>query len=148
MAKYYDLNSVCLVGRLAADPVMRETRDGKSVADLRVAVANGDDDATVWVDVTAWDKTADAVGRYCQKGSRVGITGRLTLDTWQDKETGQSRTKLRVTANTVQFLTERPRDDDDRGRDERPSKHKEEPARGRAGGHPLKDYGLDDETPF
>lgn len=105
------LNVVAIMGRLAADPQMRQTQSGKSVASFRVAVDRGRKDAngqnqTDWLDVVAWDKTADFVSRYFPKGSMVAVTGRLQSRNYQDKN-GNNRTAIEIVANQVSFCGEK-----------------------------------------
>jgi single-strand DNA-binding protein len=142
--KYYDTNSVILIGRIGSDPGELRHAGEHPVCDLRLAVSDGD--KTCWVDVTCWRQTAQFVADYCRKGHRVCVRGRLTMDEWNDKESGQKRSKIKVTADGVQMLTEK---GEDGGRDERPAREPERrPVRDNGGGSPLKDYGLDDDAPF
>lgn len=105
------LNVVAIMGRLAADPQMRQTQSGKSVASFRVAVDRGRKDAngqnqTDWLDVVAWDKTADFVSRYFPKGSMIAVTGRLQSRNYQDKN-GNNRTAIEIVAQNVSFCGEK-----------------------------------------
>ena len=105
------LNVVAIMGRLAADPQMRQTQSGKSVASFRVAVDRGRKDAngqnqTDWLDVVAWDKTSDFVSRYFSKGSMISVTGRLQSRNYQDKN-GNNRTAIEIVANQVSFCGEK-----------------------------------------
>ena len=105
------LNVVAIMGRLAADPQMCQTQSGKSVASFRVAVDRGRKDAngqnqTDWLDVVAWDKTADFVSRYFSKGSMIAVTGRLQSRNYQDKN-GNNRTAIEIVANQVSFCGEK-----------------------------------------
>jgi single-strand DNA-binding protein len=111
-----ELNKVLLVGNLVADPIYRNTSTGRAVADVRLAVSrrSGIDresgevqKETVFVDVTMWEKSADFARNYMHKGSRVLVEGRLKQDQWQDKESGQNRSKLSVVAERVQFAESR-----------------------------------------
>ena len=107
------LNVVAIMGRLAADPQMRQTQSGKSVASFRVAVDRGRKDAngqnqTDWLDVVAWDKTADFVSRYFSKGSMIAVTGRLQSRNYQDKN-GNNRTAIEIVAQQVSFCGAKPR---------------------------------------
>lgn len=106
-----NLNKVLLIGNLTRDPELRTTPKGKSVADIGLAVnrrvsdgGGGWKDETTFVDVTLWGTTADNAAKYLAKGRPVFIEGRLDLQSWEDKETGQKRTKLKVVAESVQFL--------------------------------------------
>ena len=61
-----------------------------------------------FVDVTFWGRTAEVAGEYLKKGRPVFIEGRLQLDTWDDKQSGQKRSKLKVIGETMQMLGSRP----------------------------------------
>jgi single-strand DNA-binding protein len=104
------LNKVMLLGNLTRDPEIRYTPKGTAVGDLGLAlnrrVKNGDqwEDQTTFVDVTVWGRTAENCDEYLTKGRPVLIEGRLQVDTWEDKETGQKRSRLKVVAEQVQFL--------------------------------------------
>jgi single-strand DNA-binding protein len=105
------LNKVMLIGNLTRDPDVRYTPKGTAVAELGIAVnrrytaENGEKrDETTFVDVTLWGRTAELAGEYLKKGRPVYIEGRLQLDSWDDKQTGQKRSKLRVVGEEMQFL--------------------------------------------
>ena len=101
------LNVVVLMGRLVADPQLRQTTTGKNVASFRVACdrgrrdANGQNQADFF-DVVAWDRSAEFVCRYFQKGSMIAIDGRLQSRNYQDKN-GNNRTAVEVVANNINF---------------------------------------------
>ncbi len=104
-----NLNKVLLAGNLTRDPQVRIA--GKSsVADFGLAInrryKSGDEkkEETTFVDVECWGTTAEMVGQYLTKGRGVYIEGRLKLDQWDDKESGQKRSKLKIVADTVQFI--------------------------------------------
>ena len=67
---------------------------------------------TVYVDVEAWEKQAENAARYLGKGSAVFVEGRLQMDEWEDKQSGQKRSKLKVRADNVQYLTFRDKGDE------------------------------------
>mgnify|MGYP000782790266 CR=1 FL=1 len=101
------LNVVAIMGRLAADPQLRQTTTGKNVASFRIACDRGRRDANGqsqadWLDVVAWDRTAEFVCKYFQKGSLIAIDGRLQSRQYQDKN-GNNRTAVEVVANNVNF---------------------------------------------
>ena len=105
------LNYVVLAGNLTRDPVVRNTPSGTAVADLGLAVnekyknkAGELVETTCYVDVVAWGRQAEVCQQYLHKGSPVLIEGRLQLDQWESKE-GEKRSKLRVRADRVQFLS-------------------------------------------
>ena len=94
------LNVVAIMGRLAADPQLRQTTTGKNVASFRIACDRGRRDA--WLDVVAWDRTAEFVCKYFQKGSLIAVDGRLQSRQYQDKN-GNNRTAIEIVANNVNF---------------------------------------------
>jgi single-strand DNA-binding protein len=103
MAK--SINQVILMGRLTRDPEVRTTTTGKTIASFSLAVdRGGQDDATDFFEVTAWEKLGELVSQYLSKGRRCLVQGRLRQDSWDDKETGKKRTKVEVVATDVTFL--------------------------------------------
>lgn len=106
-----NLNKVMLIGNLTRDPELRYTPKGTAVADISLAINrvwNNDQgqrqEETVFVDVTLWGRQAELAQQYLSKGRGVYIEGRLQMDTWDDKETGKKRSKLKVVAENLQFL--------------------------------------------
>ncbi len=90
---------------MTADPEVRTTPSGKNVVSFSLAVDRmSKDDGADFIEVTAWEKLADIISQYTQKGSKLLVNGRLRQDTWDDKETGKKRSKLNVVANDVMFL--------------------------------------------
>lgn len=108
------VNCVIIGGNVTRDPEMRATAGGKSVAKFGVALNDGTADKphATFVDVTAFDKAAEFVGNYVRKGAAVIVEGRLKQDEWQDRNSGQKRTKLEVIANRVQSLRQTAERDD------------------------------------
>src|SRR3954453_22767514 len=109
-----DLNRVYLMGRLTFDPELRRTPSGTAVAELRMATSRswqGRDgerrEETLFIDVTVWDRQAEHCCQYLRKGSSVHVEGYLKMDTWDDKTTGEKRSKIRIQAERVQFLDRR-----------------------------------------
>jgi len=96
-------NKVTLIGRLGKDPELRHTQSGKAVCDFSIAVDGGVKDSTEWVDIVAWEKTAENCVNYIKKGSTVAIEGRLQTRAWDDKDSNKRR-KTEVVANRVIFL--------------------------------------------
>ncbi len=105
-------NKVILLGNLTRDPQVRYTPGGTAVAEIGLAVnrtwfdqkTNSRRDETTFVDVTLWGRQAEVAGEYLAKGRQVLIEGRLQLDTWEDKESGQKRSKLRVVAENMKMV--------------------------------------------
>lgn len=110
-----NLNKVMIIGNLVADPDVRTTPRGNSVTELRLAVnrvSSGPNEGerreeTTFLDVTCWGRTAEIAGQYLAKGRPVFIEGRLQQDTWEDKQTGQKRSKIRIVAENMQLLGSR-----------------------------------------
>ena len=109
-----NLNKVMLMGNLTRDPEVRYTPKGTAVAELGLAInrvysaENGEKrEETTFVDVTLWGRTAEIAGEYLKKGRPVFIEGRLQLDTWDDKTTGQKRSKLKVVGEAMQLMGSR-----------------------------------------
>jgi single-strand DNA-binding protein len=104
-------NKVVLVGNLTRDPELRYTPKGTAIAKIGLAVnrvwtneAGEKKEEVTFVDVDVFGRTAENVGQYMRKGRPILIEGRLKLDQWDDKQTGQKKSKLGVVAETVQFL--------------------------------------------
>jgi single-strand DNA-binding protein len=108
-------NKVILLGNLTRDPEVRYTPKGSAVCDLGIAVnrvyttdSGEKREEVTYVDVVLWARLAEIAGEYLKKGRPVFIEGRLQMDTWDDKQTGQKRTRLRVVGETMQLLGSRP----------------------------------------
>ena len=108
-------NRVILIGNLTRDPEVRYTTGGTAVTDVGLAInryrtdkaTNQRIEETTFVDVTLWGRTAEIAGEYLSKGRPVMIEGRLQQDQWEDKETGQKRSKLKVVGESMQLLGSR-----------------------------------------
>lgn len=106
-----NLNKVMLIGNLTRDPELRYTPKGTAVADIGLAInrvwtneQNQRQEETTFVDVTLWGRQAELAQQYLSKGRGAYIEGRLQMDTWDDKQTGQKRSKLKVVGENLQFL--------------------------------------------
>ncbi len=111
MASY---NKVMLLGNLTRDPEVKYTPKGTAVTELGLAVnrtytTDGGEkrEETTFVDITMWGRQAEIAGEYLKKGRPLFVEGRLQLDTWDDKQTGQKRSKLRVVCENFQMLGSR-----------------------------------------
>lgn len=118
-----DLNEVSLAGRLTRDPELRYIQSGTALCKMGLAATRKyrDKDGqqheeTLFINVTAWGKTAEYCGENFTKGRPILVKGRLKSDEWQDKESGQTRKGIEVTADRVQQL-----DWEDRGGSSKPS---------------------------
>ena len=108
MASY---NKVILVGNLTRDPELKYTAKGMAIAKLGLAVnrvwrseAGESKEEVTFVDIDAFGKQAETISQYLKKGSPLLVEGRLRLDQWDDKQTGQKRSRLGVVLEAFQFL--------------------------------------------
>lgn len=104
-------NKVILLGNLTRDPELRFTPKGQAVARIGLAVnrtyktESGESrEEVTFIDIDAWGKQAELIGQYLRKGSPLFVEGRLKLDQWDDKNTGQKVSKLRVVMESFQFV--------------------------------------------
>ena len=96
---------------LTRDPETRQTNGGQSVVAFGLAVSrqyltarNEQREEVLFVDVEAWGRTGEVVAQYCRKGNPLFVEGRLKFDQWQDRDTGARRSRLSVTAESIQLL--------------------------------------------
>ena len=104
-----NFNRVILIGNLTRDPEVKYLPSGSAVAEISLAInrsftdknTNERKEDTTYVEVTLWARLAELAGEYLAKGRPVMIEGRLQLDSWEDKASGQKRSKLRVVGETM-----------------------------------------------
>jgi single-strand DNA-binding protein len=108
MANY---NKVFLIGNLTRDPELRYTPKGVAIAKLSMAInrtwkseSGENKEEVTFVDLDAFGRQAETLGQYVKKGSPLMVEGRLRLDQWDDKQTGQKRSRLGVVVEGFQFL--------------------------------------------
>ena len=156
-----NLNKVMLIGNLTRDPEIKHTASGKIVADLGLAInrvwyndQNQKQEDTTFVDVTLWGRQAEVAQQYLTKGSSAYIEGRLNLDTWDDKTTGQKRSKLKIVGEMLQLLGSKSGGGGNSGGGytERPQQssapqQRSGPPQG-ASAAPVDDFQEDDDIPF
>ena len=107
-----NFNKVILAGNLTQDPELRHTPSGTAVTDLRLAVNHVWFDRqtsekktdTIFIDVTLWDRKAETACKFLSRGRSVLVEGRLKMDEWDDRETGQKRSKISVHCDSFEFL--------------------------------------------
>jgi len=104
-------NKVILLGNLTRDPELRYTPKGMAVAKLGMAVnrsykteSGETKEEVTFLDIDAWGKQAELISQYLRKGNPLFVEGRLKLDQWDDKQTGQKRTAVRVVMENFQFI--------------------------------------------
>ena len=110
-----NVNTVMLAGNITRDIELRSLPSGNSIANIGIAInrkwkdkdGNPQEDVT-FVDCEAWGKTAEVMHKYLAKGRAVFIEGRLKLDQWEDKESGQKRSKMKVVVESFQFVGSAP----------------------------------------
>ena len=106
-----NFNKVILAGNLTRDPELRYTPKGMAIAKITVAINRSWKSETgepkeevTFVDIDAFGKQAETIGQYLKKGRPILVEGRLRLDQWDDKQTGQKRSRLGVVLEGFQFL--------------------------------------------
>jgi len=134
-----NFNKVILAGNLTRDPELRYTPKGMAIAKLGLAInrtwkneAGETKEEATFVDVDAFGRTAEVIGQYLKKGRPILMEGRLRLDQWDDKQTGQKRSKLGVVLESFQFIDSGKGDggpgDGSRSRSSAPTQSAPEPA--------------------
>lgn len=100
------INNVILMGRLVADPELRTTNTGKSVANFRIAVdrtySKGNSKEADFITIVAWESTADFISKYFSKGSMIALRGEIQTRNFEDNS-GNKRTAVEVLAREVSF---------------------------------------------
>lgn len=106
-----NVNKVILIGNVTRDPEVKFTSKGSAVTDIGLAINrnytldNGEKrEETTFVDVELWGRLAEIAGEYAKKGRPVYIEGRLRMDTWEDKASGQKRSRMKVVGENLQLL--------------------------------------------
>lgn len=152
-----NLNKVMLIGNLTRDPELRYTPKGTAVADISLAInrvwnneQNQKQEETIFVDVTLWGRQAELAQQYLAKGRGCYIEGRLQMDTWDDKETGKKRSKLKVIGENLQFLPDGRGAAGGNGGGQAPSRAPQQQSRPPQGASaaPADDYQEEDDIPF
>ncbi len=103
----YGYNHIVLLGRVGIDPELRETNEGVSYCRFRLAVDQGKEEP-MWLSVVAWRSLATHVEKYVKKGSLVLVSGKLSVDTYINKD-NQKQTGVEIVALDVRFLDPRPK---------------------------------------
>src|SRR3954462_28182 len=105
------LNKVLLMGNLTRDPELRVTPKGTPICQFSLAInrqfkmESGETrEEVIYVDVEAWGKQGETIAKYCTKGRPLYVEGRLKLDQWEDKNTKEKRSRMKVVLEQFQFL--------------------------------------------
>ena len=106
-----NFNKVILMGNLTRDPELRYTPKGTAVARLGLAVnrvwrteTGEQKEEVMFVDIDAFGRQAETIAQYMKKGRPIFVEGRLRYDTWEDKQSGQKKSKLNVVLESFQFV--------------------------------------------
>jgi single-strand DNA-binding protein len=117
------VNKVILIGNLGKDPEIKYTPGGTAVAKFSLATnerykdKSGEwQDRTEWHNIVAWQRLAEIIGEYVNKGGKLYVEGRLQTSSWDDKESGQKKYRTEVVAQSVVLLGESRKDDSPDGR--------------------------------
>lgn len=109
-----NVNKVILIGNVTRDPEVKFTSKGSAVTDIGLAInrtftldSGEKREETTFVDIELWGRLAEIAGEYAKKGRPVYIEGRLRMDTWEDKTSGQKRSRLKVVGENLQLLGSR-----------------------------------------
>lgn len=103
------MNTCHFIGNIGQDPELRTTNSGTKVCSLNMAVRGKDKDSTIWVPLTFWGKTAELLGQYCQKGSKLAVTARFEMQDWQDKDNNK-RQSPKFNVYEMEFLGSKTQD--------------------------------------
>lgn len=99
------LNVVTLIGRVGGDPDIKYFESGSVVCNLTLAVNRQKRDSQPdWFNLKMWGKTAEVAANYVRKGSQIGVTGRLEIETWKDRQTGAERSKPVIVVERLELL--------------------------------------------
>lgn len=105
------LNKVLLMGNLTRDPELRVTPKGTPICQFSLAInrqfkmESGETrEEVIYVDIEAWGKQGETIAKYCTKGRPLYVEGRLRLDQWEDKNTKEKRSRMKVVLEQFQFL--------------------------------------------
>ncbi|MGB8167008.1 MAG: single-stranded DNA-binding protein [Chthoniobacteraceae bacterium] len=130
-----NLNKVMLIGNLTRDPELKYTPKGMAIAQLGLAVnrvwsneAGEKQEEVTFIDVEMFGRKAEVAAEYLKKGRPVFIEGRLKLDSWDDKASGQKRSKLKVVGESLEFLGSREGGGGESGGEGRPQRPAGKPA--------------------
>jgi single-strand DNA-binding protein len=158
-----NFNKVYLIGNLTRDPELRVTPKGTAICQFGLAVnrqfkdeSGAQRDETTFVDIEAWGRQGETISKYCTKGRPLFVEGRLKFDQWEDKTSGQKRSKLKVVLEGFQFLSSGQRDGASGGSggggyagdsDQAPSPERHAPPP-RSSAPPPAPENLDEDVPF
>ncbi len=150
------LNKVLLMGNLTRDPELRVTPKGTPICQFALAInrqykmESGESrEEVIYVDIEAWGKQGETIAKYCTKGRPLYVEGRLRLDQWEDKNTKEKRSRMKVVLEQFQFLGDgrgggAPSSDPAAA----PSPERYSPPPRQPGNKPASSENLDEDVPF
>jgi single-strand DNA-binding protein len=150
-----DLNRVILIGRLTRDAELKYTTSGMAVCKFSIAVTRKKKNGDQWVDeanffdIVLWGRQGEALNQYLVKGKQIGVDGELRQERWQDRDSGQNRSKVEIVASNIQLLGGGNNNSGDNGRSGSSSGNNRSsgPAQGQ-GKTRENDDGFTDDIPF
>lgn len=139
------MNQINFIGRVGGETELRHTPAGKAVLELNLAVDDGwgENKKTIWLATTFWGQTAELAANTLAKGHRVGISGRLSVDEWTDKTSGEKRTKIKAVCESMTLIEKREGASQGQQQQQQRSERTAAPA-----AMPEADFGEEDEIPF
>lgn len=153
-----NFNKVYLIGNLTRDPELRVTPKGTAICQFGLAVnrqfkdeSGSVRDETTFVDIEAWGRQGETISKYCTKGRPLFVEGRLKFDQWEDKASGQKRSRLKVVLEGFQFLGGREGGNGgggDYGSSDQGYERNSPPARGSSRPASNEPEGVDEDVPF
>lgn len=105
------MNSVNIIGNITKDIELKYTTNNKAVVNTTIAVNDGfgDNQKTHFIDVQIWEKQAENIAKYCGKGSKIAVSGKLIQQSWEYE--GKKQSKVLIQANNVMFLDNKKQED-------------------------------------
>jgi single-strand DNA-binding protein len=97
------MNNVILIGRLTANAVLKHTQQNKAVTSFTLAVSNGKDRPADFINCVAWEKTAELIAQYTQKGHMLGVQGKVSTRSYDDKD-GRKQYVTEILVREIEFL--------------------------------------------
>ena len=157
------LNKVLLMGNLTRDPELRVTPKGTPICQFGLAInrqfklESGESrEEVIFVDIEAWGRQGETIAKYCTKGRPLYVEGRLKLDQWEDKNTKEKKSKMKIVLEQFQFLGDgrgggggggnAPAGEFDQSGGSSPERHSPPPRAG--GAKPASQENLDEDVPF
>lgn len=144
------INRVIIAGNLVRDPEIRVTSQGAKICEMTIAVnrnVKGKEDVC-FIDVIVWGKPAENCQRYLHKGSCAMIEGYLKQDTWEDRNGGGKRSRIKLVSESVQFISNTSPGNTENNAPKAPPSAESPKSYSQYPEPPSDDYGTEDDIPF